>query len=200
MNFDGSTRTHPDHILDSWRSYFENLYSFSSDREFDDDFKTHIEAEVPNLLISDENSVSRSLSTPVTYCELLTIVKSLPNGKSPSSDHITYEHITFGGHTLSKWLCQLFTSILRQECVPSAFKQSITVTLHNGNGKPKTDPNIYRAISLLPVLSKLFEKVLLSRIEKCGVTSSLNPLHFGFQRGKSSKMTFFIYQKLLTTA
>ena len=32
--------------------------------------KTHMEAKVPKLLTSDENSVSRSLSTPVTYCEL----------------------------------------------------------------------------------------------------------------------------------
>ena len=37
---------------------------------------THIEAEVPNLLTSDENSVSRSLFTPVTYCELLTMEKN----------------------------------------------------------------------------------------------------------------------------
>ena len=39
INFDDNTRTRPDHILDGWRSYFENLYSFSSDSEFDDDFK-----------------------------------------------------------------------------------------------------------------------------------------------------------------
>ena len=55
--------------------------------------------------------------------------------------------------------------------------------------------NSYGAIPLLSVLSKLFEKVLLSRIENCGVTSSLNPLHIGFQRRKSSKMTSFIYQE-----
>ena len=38
--------------------------------------------------------------------------------------------------------------------------------------------NSYGAIPLLSVLSKLFEKVLLSGIEKCGVASSLNPLQF----------------------
>ena len=70
MNVYGNTPTHPNHILDGWRSYFENLYSFPRDREVDDDFKTHIEAEVPKLLKSDKISFSRSLSTPVTYCEL----------------------------------------------------------------------------------------------------------------------------------
>jgi len=114
LNFDlkKNKKKHFNVSLFSWnskdisiRTHFHFQAMLLWNREFDDDFKTHIEAEVPNLLTSDKNSVSDSLSTPVTYCELLTIVKSLPNGKSPSSDYITYEHIKFGGHTLSKCLC-----------------------------------------------------------------------------------------------
>lgn len=96
---------------------------------------------------------------------------------------------------LLKCLSKLFSSILNLERIPSGFKQSITVTLHKGHGKSQTNPNNYRAISLLPVISKLFEKVILTRIEKCGLLKSLNPLQHGFQRNKSCKMTSLIYQE-----
>ena len=78
---------------------------------------------------------------------------------------------------------------------PINLKQSITVTLHKGNGKTKSDPNNYRAISLLPVIFKIFEKVLLNRIEKITIINSINPLQHGFQMGKSCKMTSFILQE-----
>ena len=69
------------------------------------------------------------------------------------------------------------------------------MTLHKGNGKTRTDPNNYRAISLLPVIFKIFEKLFLTRLEKNKFQEKLHPLQHGFQKGKSCKMVSFIYQE-----
>ena len=123
------------------------------------------------------------------------MIRNLPNGKSAFSDNITYECLRYGGEILLTYLTRLFNNILEYNKVPLAFKIVITITLHKGNGKSKSDPNNYRAISLLPVISKIFEKVILTRIEdKTTLQSQLHPLQHGLQKGKSCKMTSFLYQ------
>ena len=62
------------------------------------------------------------------------------------------------------YLTRLFNNVLNFTKVPSAFKDGLTITLHKGNGKSKTDPNNYRAISLLPAISKIFEKEHLPKL------------------------------------
>jgi len=41
----------------------------------------------------------------------------------------------------------------------------LTVTLHKEKGKTTSEPNNYGAISLLPVVYKLFETVVLRRLQ-----------------------------------
>ena len=167
MKFNDVMEKDPDKILNGWCEYFRNLYSFSNDNNFDDDFRITVENDVSGYLeSSDINCTSHHLTNAVTYGELASIISSLPNEKSASSDNLTYEHIKYGGKALTECLVQLFNMIIKEEKVPKAFKERITVTLHKGSGKSKTDPNNYRAISLLPVIFKLFEKMLLTRLEK----------------------------------
>jgi len=62
---------------------------------------------------------------------------------------------------LTAHLTQLFNLITNTEKIPAKFKTGLTVTLHKGKGKSQTEPSNFRAISLLPVVSKVFEKILL---------------------------------------
>ena len=101
----------------------------------------------------------------MSVTEINKIIRNLQNGKSASYDNITYEHIKYGGETLVDHITNLFNAILKTEKIPKLFKEGITITLHKGSGKSTLDPNNYRAISLLPVFSKLFEKLMLVRIE-----------------------------------
>ncbi|MFP3031195.1 MAG: hypothetical protein ACEY3M_08715, partial [Wolbachia sp.] len=48
-------------------------------------------------------------------------------------------------------------------------------------GKPPTEVTSYRPISLLPILSKIFERLLLNRIQETTLLNDLIPDHqFGF--------------------
>ncbi|GBO44380.1 putative RNA-directed DNA polymerase from transposon BS [Araneus ventricosus] len=68
---------------------------------------------------------------------------------------------------------------------PTPFKTGLIVLFHK-KGKEKNSINSYRPISLLPILGKLLEKLLLQRVS---VTINkqivLHPHQFGFREGKS---------------
>jgi hypothetical protein len=54
-------------------------------------------------------------------------------------------------------------------------------------GKPPQQPNSYRPISLLPLLSKIFERLLITRIHAAMPKDELFPLHqFGYREGHST--------------
>jgi hypothetical protein len=62
-----------------------------------------------------------------------------------------------------------------------------TIILILKPGKPPHEPTCYRPISLLPILSKIFEKILLERLLHIAQHKQLLPDHqFGFRQGHST--------------
>jgi hypothetical protein len=97
--------------------------------------------------------------------EVQQICKSLPSGKAPDVDGVTYEHIRYGGATCIKILTDLFNNILRCVHIPPKLKEGLLITLHKGHGKPKDQKDSYRGVTLLPVLSKTLEKCVYNRMK-----------------------------------
>jgi hypothetical protein len=58
---------------------------------------------------------------------------------------------------------ELFTSILRSRDVPRQWRVVIMAVLYKGKG-PRQDPTNCRAISLLSILMKAYEKILVDRV------------------------------------
>ena len=73
--------------------------------------------------------------------------------------------LKYGDENLKKHLVVLFNQKIQTEQIPASFKVGLTVTLHKGKNKSATYPNNYRAISLLPAVFKIFEKIVLNRFE-----------------------------------
>lgn len=83
-------------------------------------------------------------------------------------------------------LTTIYNSILRLSYYPIMWKFAQVIMIPKP-GKPKNEVNSYRPISLLPVPSKLFEKLLLSRIRKDLALSNIIPDHqFGFRQQHST--------------
>ena len=106
--------------------------------------------------------------------ELERAVGSLPRKKSPGHDFILNEHLIHGGESVKKLLLLLFNSVAQNACVPDDWQTSIIIPIFKGKGKEKSDPSSNRPISLIPVISKLFEKVILNRITRFLKTTSVN--------------------------
>ena len=198
IQFDGNPVKDPDEITDGWCTYFTNLYKFTEDSSFKENFRKHVDTEINRIISCDNSSYQQSpsiLSCCLTFEELESAIKSLPLNKAPGQDNITYEHIKYGGEVLKTCLFNLFDSILSSGMTPTKFKHGLIITLHKGAGKSFSNPDNYRAISLLPSIAKLFEKILLNRLENSIIAKSIHPLQHGFQKGKSCKMVTFILQE-----
>ena len=78
-------------------------------------------------------------------------------------------------------LAELFNKCLKESCFPDCWKVSSGVLFFKNTGERSTAKN-YRPVSLLSVVSKVFEKLVNNRIvdhlEKCGLFSDFQ---YGFR-------------------
>lgn len=81
-----------------------------------------------------------------------------------------------------RYITQIFNAVLRTGYFPDQWKVAQVILIPKP-GKPPEDPKSYRPISLLPVLSKVFEKLLLARLRSLLADNNLIPDHqFGFRQ------------------
>ena len=142
------------------------MYRFTVDSSFDESFREVVDKEINRILSSDNTDYQQTpsiLTDNLTYDELDDAIKSLPLNKAPGQDNVTYKHIKYGGETLKACLFNLFDNILVTGMIPVKFKHGLIITLHKVAGKSFSNPDNYRAISLLPSVAKIFEKILLNR-------------------------------------
>lgn len=148
-------------------------------------FHTEHVNEVKEFLSNEIPSVE--LPVPyVTPSELQTEIKFLKHKKSPGHDLISNEVIQELPFKAILFLTAIFNACLRWKYFPDQWKHA-QVTVIAKPGKPKRDLKSYRPISLLPCLSKLFEKVIASRLKS--VLSDWNVLpsfQFGFRESHST--------------
>ena len=82
---------------------------------------------------------------------------------------------------LSYILAKLFTKCLKESCFPDCWKISSVVPVFKNIGERSTAKN-YRPVSLLSVVSKVFEKLvnnsIVGHLEKCGLFSDFQ---YGFR-------------------
>ena len=137
----------PQNIANTFAKYFADLYSF---HEGEDSF------------IDDMTTQSEQITLPTTISieDITKQLKTLKKRKAPGIDKVQNEHLNYGGRTLLQCLSNLFSAILTYSYVPLAWKTGITVPIYKGGNKSKSNPDSYRAISLLPSMYKLFEKVI----------------------------------------
>ena len=83
-------------------------------------------------------------------------------------------------------LTNIYNSMLRLCYFPIQWKYAQIIMIAKP-GKPPTETNSYRPISLLPVMSKVFERLILNRIEEILPVNNLIPDHqFGFRHNHST--------------
>lgn len=112
--------------------------------------------------------------------------KNLNPKKAPGHDRITPKMIKELPRKGVVFLTSLFNAIIRQSHFPTQWKLAKVIVIPKP-GKPTDKPSSYRPISLLPVMSKLFEKLLLRRLNSTIDTLDLIPDHqFGFRKKHST--------------
>lgn len=114
--------------------------------------------------------------------EVLHIIhKKLAIRKAPGFDLITCEVLRELPIRAIALITVIFNAILRLGYYPPQWKLAQIILIPKP-GKPPCEAESYRPISLLPVISKVFEKLLLKRLRPIILKNNLIPPHqFGFQ-------------------
>ena len=114
------------------------------------------------------------------------VITNLDSSKASGPDCILVVVLKNCEPELSYILAKLFNKCLKESCFPDCWKVSPVVTVFKNVGERSTAKN-YCPVSLLSVVSKVFEKLVNNRIvdhlEKCGLFSDFQ---YGFRSSRST--------------
>ena len=121
---------------------------------------------------------------PVTLIEVNDLINVLNPSKSVGPNSIPIKLLRIIGHSVSPLLALLVNESFQSGIFPDKLKIAKVISLFK-KGNPEL-PSNYRAISLLPVFSKIFEKLMYRRLYKfLEIHKVLYTLQFGFQENHS---------------
>lgn len=122
----------------------------------------------------------------VTFRELEKEIDKLNVKKAPGYDLITNQIIKALPEKGLRKLLNIINASLRLKYVPMQWKVAEVIMIPKPN-KPPNEKTSYRPISLLPSMSKVFEKLLLKRLKPIIEERNLIPSHqFGFRERHST--------------
>ena len=155
-------------IMKMWFTYFASLGRAHSNSNYDSNFerfvRNFIENETENFCALNRDFTGL-FDAPPSREEVHLICKSLPKGSSGGYDQITYEHVLYGGPALWDVICDLFLRCFYDNGTPEMLKICMMLPLFKGKGLKAYDKDNYRGIAMSPVITKIFEMILLKRLE-----------------------------------
>ncbi|CAG2248802.1 unnamed protein product [Mytilus edulis] len=146
----GDTCNDPESIANAFMDYFSNICTTDNTDTFDTSKKQFIDSAYSEILNTCCNSNENLPGGVIKESEVRDIVKSLMRKKASGHDKIQNEHLIYGGEVLIRCLTSFFNLIVKKGRVPYDWKFGLLVPLFKGNNKPKTSPDSYRPITLLP--------------------------------------------------
>lgn len=142
-------------------------------------YQKRIKAETAEVLAECDDQFDE-----FTLHELESALSFMKTGKACGLDGITTEEILHFGLKSKCWILNLFNKCASKNCIPKEWRKAKVVALLKP-GKDPTQRKSYRPISLLCILYKLFERMILARIAP-SVEEELTSDQAGFRPGRST--------------
>ena len=98
---------------------------------------------------------------PINRTEVVNILQELPNKYSSGLDEIPIAILKAAVDYVSEPIADIINSSFTTGIFPTSLKVAKITPVHKGGGR--SDLDNYRAVSLLPVVSKVFERSLYAR-------------------------------------
>ena len=173
---EGNVTSEPGRISNIFNDFFVNVA---------DDITKTIPLTTKSPLDYLSNGTSNSLFlTPVTWIEVKDLINILNPSKSVGPNSIPIKLLKILGSSIAPLLAVLVNQSFQSGIFPDKLKIAKVITLFK-KGNPEL-PSNYRPISLLPIFSKVFEKLMYRRLYKfLELNNILYSLQFGFQENHS---------------
>ena len=191
----------PEEICEAWAEHYEKLYTPLENETFDERHKTDVINKFREYMIESQSKYDDILDRNVDEEEVQAGIKDMKMEKSGGPDLLTNEHIYFGGPVLVSHLQHLFQLILAGEQSPKEMRKGLTISIPKDPRKKKQTSENQRGITLLNVMYKLFEKVILNRFLWWRDMRNLvfpDPAQCAYQQGKSCLNASFNLQECIT--
>lgn len=122
-----------------------------------------------------------SILQPTNIEEVKNIIDNLNINTSTGIDGISTKVIKCISPMLVEDLTKCINKCIEEGSFPDTLKLATVTAIHKAGSK--TDPNNYRPISVLPVISKIFEKILYNRLETyLNEIDFLSKKQYGFRK------------------
>ena len=188
----------PFEIANALAEQFKSVYYDSNDfgdakLEYTDCINTAESNQTLKNCCDSESALSLINVEIVDKC-----IRKLHLGKSCGPDGLMTEHLVHAHPLIVVYLSNLFKAIAVHGYTPSAFGSGrpIIIPIIKDRQENINDLNNYRGITLVPLISKLFELVILNICDNYVVTDDLQ---FGFKKNVGCSNALFSCRKLLST-
>ena len=173
---DGNVTSDPDKMSNIFNDFYVNVA---------DSITKSIPMTPKSPLDYLSNRTGNSLFlTPVTLMEVDDLISILNPSKSVGPNSIPIKLLKIIGSSVSQFLALLVNQSFQSGFFPDKLKIAKVISLFK-KGNPEI-PSNYRPISLLPIFSKIFEKLMYRRLYRfLEIHKVLYSLQFGFQENHS---------------
>lgn len=140
-----------------------------------------------NILQNDNLDITFSFACPkVTEDEIMLIISNLSNSKATDFYGISNNFVKIHKVELTSILSCLYNKSLTDSSFEDALKVGVvTPILKYGNRLDKAN---YRPITVLPIFSKIFEYIILRRLEEhFSANDFINTNQFGYKKGSGTE-------------
>ena len=159
--------------------HFENLLNTPRTPNIDNaESKTRLQ----DLLTTLETSSSTDFY--ISECEVKQAILTLSKNKTRDPFNLRAEHFIYAANeTFVQYITKLINKLFQASTLPPALCTSLIIPLVKNHKKPLSDPNNYRGISIIPMITKITEHVI---IKKCPGLKNNDSSQFGFVTGSST--------------
>ena len=103
---------------------------------------------------------------PNIFALILDSPREISNGKAAGMDGLSVESLKYANYILSVLLSICFTCMFKHCYLPIGMLNSVIVPLVKNKNGDLSDRNNYRPIALSSTVSKIFENVIINRLEE----------------------------------
>lgn len=193
----GSVTSSPADIKQILFEFYSNLCKDTHAYQgFDPNFLAETIAIVAS--VSDQEVGKSDFEKCPSVEEIGLAIASMSNHKAAGLDKLFNECLKSVENSISPSLVGLFGCVWSLEAAPSIWAKAVIHLIPKGHDVDMLLPSSYRPISLTSSVSKVFEKVLLGRLDCYAEEAELFPEEqAGFRKGRSPLEQAYILRKIL---
>ena len=148
------------------------------------------------IRVENSRYINLDLEQDITMDEIDGAIRRTKSKKAPGFDGFTPEIIKALWKSCPMVIYNLFNNCLRSNSFPQKWKMASLKVILKDRNKDRTKLNSYRPIALLPVLGKIYERVIVNRLEVKYIEKGMqSQRQFGFRSGRSTEDAINKFQK-----